>query len=224
MILIVDVETTGLPGKSSSKGDGYKDLSRYDNARIVQITLMLCDTRLNTIEFHDFIVKPEGFSIENAEFHGIDDIVALRDGHMFHEVTIVLQRLAERATCIVAHNASFDMNVMKSELWRRGSTDVIEVLDSKEVVCTMLSLKHLVGAVGKYGVKYPSLAELYQYTFGRPIENAHNSKYDVLNLHSIIRELHQSKKMTFTKMRNMKTARSPNKVPSTSPLKRIRHV
>lgn len=230
MILIVDVETTGLPGKASASSttEGFKDLARYDSARIVQITMMLCDARLlNTIEFHDFIVRPEGFRIENAEFHGIDDTVALRDGHMFDDIICELRRMVKRATCIVAHNASFDMNVIKSELWRRNVTDVIDLLDTKKVVCTMLGMKKLVGAVGKYGIKYPSLAELYTYTFGTPLQNAHNSKYDVLNLHAIIKTLHDSKKMTFSKMKNLVLKPKPAKTPSAktiSPSKRVKHV
>ena len=48
----------------------------------------------------------------------------------------------------------------------------------------------MVKAKNKYGkIKYPSLAELYKFVCNKDIENAHNSKYDVINLHEICKNL-----------------------------------
>jgi hypothetical protein len=33
--------------------------------------------------------------------------------------------------------------------------------------------------------------------FETPIENAHNSKYDVINLHGIVKNMYDSKKLNF---------------------------
>jgi hypothetical protein len=52
--------------------------------------------------------------------------------------------------------------------------------------------KSIVKATNKYGIKYPSLAELYKFACKKDIENAHNSKYDVINLHEICKNLYES--------------------------------
>ncbi len=60
--------------------------------------------------------------------------------------------------------------------------------------------KNMVNVKNKYGIKYPSLAELYQYAFNTNIENAHNSKYDVINLHKILKYLYENNKITLDKI------------------------
>ena len=55
-----------------------------------------------------------------------------------------------------------------------------------------------VKALNKIGnIKYPSLAELYRFVFDKNIENAHNSKYDVINLHDIVKNMYDSKQLNF---------------------------
>jgi hypothetical protein len=62
----------------------------------------------------------------------------------------------------------------------------------------MKHTKHIVKALNKIGnIKYPSLAELYRFVFDKNIENAHNSKYDVINLHDIVKSMYDSKQLNF---------------------------
>ena len=52
MALFFDVETTGLPIRGNLPygiNPVYNKLESYNNARIVQITIMLCDENLNEI-------------------------------------------------------------------------------------------------------------------------------------------------------------------------------
>ena len=45
-------------------------------------------------------------------------------------------------------------------------------------------------AKNKYNrIKDPSLKELYKFAFNKELENAHNSKYDVINLHAAIKKI-----------------------------------
>lgn len=185
-ILIIDVETTGLPCKRNCD---YRDLQQYSSARIVQMSMMLCNQACEELVLKDFIVKADGFTIENSHIHGITQEISERDGLLFPEVAAELWYMLMQASQIVAHNADFDVNVIKSELFRYGMNDMIDLIESKTVVCTMKKTMHMVNVQGRYGVKFPSLAELYMYTFGEPITNAHNSKYDVINLQKIVQRL-----------------------------------
>ena len=185
-ILIIDVETTGLPSKRNCD---YRDLQQYSSARIVQMSMMLCNQACEEIVLKDFIVKADGFTIENSHIHGITQEKSDLDGVPFMEAAAELWYMLTQASQIVAHNADFDVNVIKSELFRYGMNDMIDLIESKTVTCTMKKTMHMVNVQGRYGVKFPSLAELYMYAFGEPITNAHNSKYDVINLQKIAQHL-----------------------------------
>lgn len=193
MILIIDVETTGIP---KDRNAHYSDLEKYANARIVQFTVMLCDDDYNEISLQDYIIKADKFHIENSHIHGITDEISANGVELEHVLQQFKNMLSQCKT-IIAHNAKFDVNVVKSELVRKELFDIIDMIDSKQIVCTMMSTKELVNIRNKYGIKFPSLAELYYYLFDCQLENAHNSKYDVINLHKIVSELHKRHNIPF---------------------------
>jgi DNA polymerase III epsilon subunit-like protein len=194
MILIIDVETIGIPiGRDAH----YSDLAKYANARIVQFTVMICDNDYNEISLQDYIVKADNFKIENSHIHGITDEISA-NGVELEYVLEQFKNMLSQCNTIIAHNAKFDVNVIKSELVRKELFDIIDMIDSKKIVCTMMSTKELVNIRNKYGIKFPSLAELYYYLFDCQLENAHNSKYDVINLHKIVAELHKRQITPFT--------------------------
>jgi DNA polymerase III epsilon subunit-like protein len=194
MKLIIDVETTGIPiGKDAH----YSDLEKYANARIVQFTVMLCDDNYTKIDLHDYIIKADNFRIENSHIHGITDEISA-NGVQLEFVMHFFKDLLSKCNMIIAHNAKFDINVIKSELVRKELFDIVDLIDSKQIICTMMSTKELVNIKNKYGIKFPSLAELYYYLFNCQLENAHNSKYDVINLHKIVAELNKRQITPFT--------------------------
>ena len=68
---------------------------------------------------------------------------------------------------------------------------IIEEINKKKLLCTMRHTKNIIKIINKFGkYKYPSLKELYRYCFNKEIENAHNSKYDVINLYDSIKKLY----------------------------------
>ena len=74
MYLFIDTETNGLPNMTNIRyGDYplYTNINKYDTARVIQLSFMLCDENLNEIEMHDYIIKRENFEITNYEFHNI---------------------------------------------------------------------------------------------------------------------------------------------------------
>lgn len=198
MALIIDVETTGLPylhHLPHGHYPSYKNLDMYDTARIVQISMMICNESFEMIEMKNFIIKADGFTINNSEFHGITNEISKKDGVLFSEVVIILSKYIEQVSHIVAHNIMFDINIICSELFRLGEESVIYEINKKQLFCTMKHCKQMVNVRNMYGVKFPSLAELYSYVFKKTIENAHNSEYDVINLHKIIKFLFDNNKI-----------------------------
>lgn len=193
MALIIDVETTGLPlrgGLPYGSNPPYKQLNMYDSSRIVQLTMMLCNENYEQIELKDYIVKTDGFVIKNSSFHGITNEISSTQGIPFHLIAEELSSYLKQISLIIAHNAHFDISVIKSELYRIGLTSIIDEIAAKEVVCSMKHTKMLVKARNNYGFKDPSLAELYSFATNKNIENQHNSKYDVINLHEIVKTLY----------------------------------
>jgi DNA polymerase III epsilon subunit-like protein len=192
-VIIVDVETSGLPiGRNAH----YQDLTKYENARIVQISYMICDRyTLEEKEIRDHVIKADGFSIDNHQFHWVTNEISQEQGVPFVEVAKEFAEYLEDATHVLAHNADFDINIIKSELHRYGLHDIIDDLCTKEIICTMKSTMNMVNVRNRYGVKFPTLTELYAYVFdGGTFENAHNAKYDVIYLHKAIKELYATGK------------------------------
>lgn len=195
LIFIFDIETNGLPTKHEQFGKYhlYSDLSKYDSSRIVQMSGLLCRKEdWSIIETKNVIVKADGFPIENDRVHGISYEKSMNEGIAFVNAfeTHMLPSLS-KANYLIAHNAPFDVNVLKSELHRYNLNDTIEYLESKvKVKCSMSSTTNLVKSVNKWGKpKSPNLKELYLFATGKEIQNQHNALYDVINLHEALQKL-----------------------------------
>jgi DNA polymerase III epsilon subunit-like protein len=201
MALIIDVETTGLPscdGLPFGIYPIYSNLSKFNDARVVQVSMMLCNENLEQINFIDFIIKSDGFSINNAQqFHGITNEISATQGVDFRYVAGIISSLLQQVSHVIAHNADFDICILKSELYRYGLHSIITQLETKHIFCSMKQTKMIVNIRNNYGIKYPKLAELYYFVFKIEMKNAHNSKYDVINLHSAIKKLFDRNKLHF---------------------------
>jgi DNA polymerase-3 subunit alpha len=201
MALIIDVETIGLPNCGSlpfGENPPYNQLNNYESARMVQISMMLCNENLEQVEMLDFIIKTDQFNIGNSHFHGITNVISSERGISFSDVALILSNKLKQVSHIIAHNANFDISIIKSELHRLSLNSIIEEINSKKVLCTMNLTKSIVKATNKYNkIKYPSLSELYKFVFNKNIENAHNSNYDVINLHSSIKQLYNTNVLKF---------------------------
>lgn len=194
-LILFDLETTGLPSRAGLQFGQYhpfSDTSKYNDARIVQISYMVCDNQLNTISMHDSVINSLGlFSIPNSHIHGITDETSMSTGEDFDDVLSRFEVALKGAQMIVAHNADFDMNVLKSELFRRGNIRLLDDLCSKTVICTMKACKAVCNVLNVYNrQKYPTLRELYEFAVDKTMEKAHDSKYDVINMHEAVKALY----------------------------------
>lgn len=201
MYMIIDTETNGLPiTKKYCEYPSYNDLEKYDSARIVQFTFMICDNNLEELKLHDYIIYAENFNIKNSEFHSITNEISKNNGYNFNTIADIFYNELQKCQYVVAHNIGFDLNVIKSELFRRKLYHIIIELEKKIEICTMKTFKYIVKAKNKYNkIKDPSLKELYKLAFNCDMENAHNSKYDVINLHNAIKTITNGKLENYIK-------------------------
>lgn len=202
MALFIDTETSGLPDTRNLRWGvypDYKDLDKYANARIVQFSMLITDKQYKFEDVKDYIIKREEFEITNESFHNITNEISDTIGVNFNTVAIdIFYELLKKVTHIIAHNVGFDVGVIKSELHRRNLQYIIDELDKKTLLCTMKHMKPILKIINPYGnYKNPSLNEIYKYNFKKDIENAHNSLYDVYNLHKVVEHMYKNKTLNY---------------------------
>lgn len=171
-LLFFDTETTG---KAKNINASVENLSNWP--RVVQLAWQVYDEKLNLIEEHDFIVKPNEFVIpsEASAIHKITTEIAYKFGVELNQVLEQFYNAVNDADLLIAHNFSFDYGVMGSELLRNGFSNI---LNSKESICTMKSTTEFCKIPGPYGYKWPTLQELYFILFKESF-NAHNALDDI---------------------------------------------
>ncbi len=182
---IFDLETTGLP---SVRNTNYKNLEAYDSARIVSVAWRLLNTETNDeLNNEYYIIKPDNFSIpeESTKIHGITSEQALCEGVSLYSVIDKMRIDINKCDVIVAHNIMFDINVLRSELYRMKRYNLISMTFQKRIFCTMIqSIKK--GIVKKFS----TLTKIYSLLFcDEDVCNAHNAYYDVLYCSKIYKKL-----------------------------------
>lgn len=191
MSLIFDTETCGLyRNVGYNKYPDTRDLKAYDPARIVQISWVVAGFRsTRKLRINDYIIKPTDFQVGSTNIHGITHERAVKQGLLFKQVMTFFYEDLKKVTKLIGHNVQFDLHVLTSELYRHGLFDIIMEIEKKQIICTMT----LCTSVEKRE-KPCRQGELYEVLFQKPMPNAHNSKWDVINLYTICRKL-QTKRM-----------------------------
>ena len=202
MALFLDTETSGLPDTHNLSWGVYpyyKKVDKYSNARIVQFSMLITDNKFKFIDIKDYIIKREGFEITNEKFHGITNDISDDIGVSFDTVAVeIFYENLKNVSHIIAHNVAFDIGVIKSELYRRNLQYIIDEIDKKTLLCTMKHMKPILKIINQYGnYKNPSLNEIYKFNFDKDIENAHNSLYDVSNLHKVVENMYKNKTLNY---------------------------
>ncbi len=173
MYLFFDTETTGLPKNWRAP------VSDVDNwPRLVQLAWQIYDKEGNNLSKHDFIIKPEGFTIpsEASSVHGISTERAMSEGHDLKEILQQFAKSIEPAETLVAHNMSFDEKIAGAEFLRTGiKTDLFHTAK----MCTKDASTDYCKIPGPYGYKWPKLSELHIKLFGEDFDEAHDASVDV---------------------------------------------
>lgn len=194
MYIVFDLETTGLPERArKASGSEYYSpsmLDKYEKARIVQIAYIGINHNFDKICQGEYKVKNVDL-LDSTKYHGITYDILEREGISFDNIVEGIKEHFTDCEGFIAHNAEFDMNILRSELIRRQYIEFANVLYNKQLICSMKTFMNNVGIHNKYGIKYPSLTELYKFTFGQDtiIENAHDAMVDTLALVECLKQI-----------------------------------
>lgn len=173
--MVFDVETSGLPKKRNSS---YKDVENWPY--VVQIAWGICDNN-GKESIKNYIIYPENFEIppEATKIHNITHQYALDNGFKIKDILNEFIEDCKKVNLIVAHNMSFDYNVVSCELFRNGLNN--ECISKKKKICTMETTTNYCKLgdfkFGKY--KWPKLIELYQKLFNKDKEGLHDAEVDI---------------------------------------------
>ncbi|ARF09698.1 UvrD/REP helicase family protein [Indivirus ILV1] len=192
--IVLDTETTGLPKRQSiGNFPDYTELSNYNNARMIQICwAVYCNGKLEKL--CDYYVKPNNFKIENTHIHGITDELCYKKGLNINQVLTELSHDIGNIKYIIGHNILFDYHIVCSELYRAKFNNILNIINEKELICTMeKSIPLKVDGC----LKPARLGKLYKFLFGKEFENQHNAKYDVLATAEIFHELLKRKLVNY---------------------------
>jgi DNA polymerase III epsilon subunit-like protein len=167
-----DFETSGLP--KGRKPVTRETLSQYDTCRAVSLSAARFSSKGRLIDTFDAMVLPTDFSISpgSVAIHGITEDMAKSKGLPFLQVfTDFMTFIGPRTKTLIAHNAKFDVSVLRSEMLRHDVD--LSLIDELNFRCTLELYRERF-------LKPIRLGVLYEEIFGEQFENAHNSLADCI--------------------------------------------
>jgi len=171
-ILFIDIETIGLPNRISfSEYYSPIEITHYDSSRIIEIGYIICNNT-EIIKKVDNLIKPNNFTINNTNIHGITHEQAENEGKSISDVLDILYNDLDLVETVISHNSLFDINIILSEC-HRINHKLFNKLNSKIIKCTMKLGKEFMKSE-----KYPKLTELYKFIFNQEIIQEHRALSD----------------------------------------------
>lgn len=171
-VLILDTETTNLIANRSKKIDKQPHI----------IEFYACDYDLSgdiMLSEYDALIKPPiKISGEITKITKIDNSM-VEDKAPFANHADKIAALIEKSKIVIAHNASFDQEMIDIEFERLGRK-----LKWPKLLCTVEATLHLKGF-------RLSLTALHDILFGKGFPEAHRAKHDVEALTRCCVELHK---------------------------------
>ena len=167
-----DFETSGLP--KGRKPVTRETLGQYDTCRAVSLSAARFSSKGRLIDTFDAMVLPTDFSISpgSVAIHGITEDMAKSKGRPFIQVFAdFMTFIGPRTKTIVAHNAKFDVSVLRSEMIRHGID--LSLIENLNFRCTLELYRERF-------LKPIRLGVLYEDIFGEQFEDAHNSLADCI--------------------------------------------
>ena len=160
--LIFDTETSGIPYRTRAEGYTYTNLDHFKNARLLSISWIILDNNYNIVSKDTYYIKPDNFEIssDSIKIHGLTKEFLVENGITIHELLLNLNGLFEKynITLLIAHNVNFDINILKSELYRYAYNITLNKINNCKSYCTMFKSQNVMNVR-----KWPKLAEAYKY-------------------------------------------------------------
>ena len=170
--IVFDTETTGLIDNHTVKLEKQPHVIEFYGARTNLVTGEILE------EVDELIRPPVEISEEITKITGItNQMVADRQAFSNHAAKIF--SFLQSAKVVIAHNMSFDQEMIDIEAERLG-----QILRWQRLVCTVEQTVHLRG-------HRLSLSLLHQHLFDEPFAGAHRAKVDVAALIRCSVELHK---------------------------------
>lgn len=176
---IVDIETDGLP---------HTNGAQVEFPNVIQIAWTLIDKKGNLLkkecELINFIgIKhTDAFSVNNIDINLVKKIGK--------EPTEVFKKFisdVKTSSFVVAHNADFDIPIIKNQLTKYSLQDPFK---NKRIICTMKESVHYCNIISiNNELKFPRLIDLYEKLFNYKIEQRHNAESDALLTTKCYKEL-----------------------------------
>jgi DNA polymerase III alpha subunit (gram-positive type) len=171
---LFDCETTGLISNRKLKLDKQPHVIEFYGA--------MCDLKKGKVldEVNTFIRPPAPELVDKTitRITGITFEEHLKDAPTFAEVAEKIFSPLERAPILIAHNLSFDKEMIEIEAERLAR----KLKWPKRLLCTVEQTIHIKGF-------RMNLSLLHEYLFGEPFAGAHRAKVDVEALLRCCKEL-----------------------------------
>lgn len=147
-IVVLDLETTGLPTtRGFNRYFPWTQHQYYDSSRILQIAYTPCALGdvVSRDQIRTTLRRPHPsdefpVSAESIAVHGITPERLSAEGRPLSWIMREggLEDALRQATFIVAHNALFDVNILRNELLREGYTpaQIHALLPDHKIACT----------------------------------------------------------------------------------------
>lgn len=179
-VLFFDTETTGLNKPKLAP-------THPDQPMPVQLGMKLDASNRAEVGAVNFLIKTHGLWTihpKAEEVHGITADLAEKFGTELITAYEFWLDYVAAADLLVAHNAAYDITVMRrcAKVYaEQTDTDYADPFEGKKVICTMLAAMNIVKAKPKRNGqwKWPKLEECMQFFFGETIEGAHDALVDV---------------------------------------------
>jgi DNA polymerase III epsilon subunit-like protein len=175
MYVFFDTETSDLPRNFNAP---ESDVGNWPH--LVQIAWVVGESLDTVSEPEVYLFKPDGFRIAQGAIavHGISNEFAEANGVPLQPVLSRFVDTVNNATTVVAHNMSFDINIIGAACARAGIANPIR---GKTTRCTMQeSTRYCRIPSRRRGYKWPTLTELHRKLFGAGFGNAHDAAEDTV--------------------------------------------
>lgn len=148
--------------------------------RLIHLTWILLDAKLQLMEDFDCIVKPEGWEVteEILKYAHLDQEDIDRKGGDVDDILDKFHAACEKANYVLAHNIKFNESIIAAECMRRVKN--IELF-KKDKFCLMQEGTYFCKLPAKGGgYKWPTLNELHVTLFQKGYTPTNNARADVI--------------------------------------------